>query len=109
MTTGLPPAQTLMPRYRVVRECFALKIKAIQWIPGAHVHQITPEDGRFAPFDAPPGFMAAFRPESGGYYVVHPEGSVSFQSAAAFEREATLVQGSDYLHAGYSGPDVAPV
>ena len=67
---------------------WALKIKFFDG------NKIEPEDERYAPFMAQPGWKDRFKGSSAdyGYYVVYEDGYASWSPSAAFESGYTLVK-----------------
>ena len=92
--------ETEMPRYVCHKEVWALKIKSIVFdfqlaklenreTDGSAT--ITPEDGRYAPFQVNHEYVRKHNPEPGGYYVVYKDGYKSFSPAKAFEEGYTII------------------
>ena len=97
-----------LPRYRCHKEVWALKIKAIEFrkpiiaglerllneqpaADGDNVGAIiTPEDPRYGPFPVSFKYVNRHEPKEGGYYVVYPDGYLSWSPAEAFESGYTL-------------------
>jgi len=83
-----------LPRYRCHKEVWALKIKSIEHLPNPEPGRcaaasygavLTPEDGRYAPFEVSDDYMMKHRPQAGGYYVLYQGGYQSYSPADAFE------------------------
>jgi len=74
------------PRYKSIKEVWALKIKAIDGL------KITPEEEGYAPFDVDEAYMEKHKPEVGGYYVVYKDGYKSWSPAKAFEEGYYLIK-----------------
>ena len=86
--------ETEMPKYRIHKEVWALKIKKIVFdhdlaneecreTDGSAI--ITPEDGRYSSFKVDSSYCSKHNPFVGGYYVVYKDGYKSFSPAEAFE------------------------
>jgi hypothetical protein len=103
-------ASVEMPRYTSHKKVWALKIKEIKqsvidpspFEGGSYT--ITPEDGRYAPFDVPRDYVERHFAEDGGYYVVYADGYKSYSPAKAFEEGYTPVDSESHHHA--KSPDL---
>lgn len=81
-----------LPRYRCHKEVWALKIAKIEHdVGGGAPATITPDDGRYAPFEVDAAYMHKHQPKVGGYYVVYRDGYKSFSPAEAFEEGYTRI------------------
>lgn len=88
---GVTSAQ--MPKYRCIKDVWALKIKSISFdeieqksiSEEEEVATITPEEEGFAQFRISFGYCNKHNPQKGGYYVVYKDGYKSFSPAKAFE------------------------
>jgi len=80
-----------MPRYKCVKEVWALKIAEIKQDGEGENREtdgsamITPADEGFAPFKVSAAYMNKHKPQVGGYYVRYKDGYESWSPAEAFE------------------------
>lgn len=93
-------AEIELPRYVCHKKVHALKIAKIENFierkglntdagrPGA---RITPENGRYSPFNVDAAYCQKHQPKAGGYYVVYEDGYKSWSPAEAFENGYTLI------------------
>jgi hypothetical protein len=77
--------QMEMPRYQSHKEVHALKINKVEGC------EITPADGRYAPFMVEPEMYLRYTPTAGDYYVVYADGYKSFSPGKAFEEGYTQI------------------
>ena len=93
-------AETEMPKYKCIKDVWALKIKSIVFdsdlasetgreTNGTAI--FTPEDNRYAPIELSAEFVHKHKPVEGGYYVVYKDGYKSFSPASAFEEGYILI------------------
>lgn len=90
-----------MPKYKCIKEVWALKIESIEFDSDIARKQdnretdgsavITPEDTRYAPFRVDRDYVTKHNPIAGGYYVVYKGGYKSFSPADAFEEGYILL------------------
>ena len=90
-----------MPKYKCIKDVWALKIKSIVFDSdlasetGRETNgtaTFTPEDDRYAPIELSAEFIHKHKPVAGGYYVVYKDGYQSFSPASAFEEGYILEQ-----------------
>ena len=90
-----------MPRYKCIKEVWALKIKSIVFDSDLAAQSgretdgsatFTPEDDCYAPIRLSAEFVHKHKPVEGGYYVVYKDGYKSFSPASAFEEGYILEQ-----------------
>jgi hypothetical protein len=90
-----------MPRYKCIKEVWALKIKSIVFDTDLASETgretdgsatFTPEDERYAPIKLSAEFVHKHKPVEGGYYVVYKDGYKSFSPVSAFEEGYILEQ-----------------
>lgn len=91
---------TEMPKYKCIKDVWALKIKSIVFDSDLASQTgretdgsatFTPEDDRFAPIKLSAEFVHKHKPVEGGYYVVYKDGYKSFSPASAFEEGYVLI------------------
>ena len=89
-----------MPKYKCIKDVWALKIKSIVFDSdlasetGRETNgtaTFTPEDDRYAPIKLSSEFVHKHKPVEGGYYVVYKDGYKSFSPASAFEEGYVLI------------------
>lgn len=89
-----------MPKYKCIKEVWALKIKSIVFdsdlareagrtTDGTAI--ITPEGCSYAPIKLDASYVDKHKPEAGGYYVIYKDGYKSFSPAKAFEEGYELI------------------
>lgn len=84
---------TSLPRWKCHKEVHAAKIRAIDkhGADGSGTLFLQLDDGAdpdrrsTTSIDVTPEWMARFKPEAGGYYVLYADGYASFSPAKAFE------------------------
>lgn len=69
-----------MPKYKCIKEVWALKIKGIS-LDG----ELAFEEELYSPILPTREWLDKHNPEVGGYYVVYKDGYISFSPAKAFE------------------------
>jgi hypothetical protein len=85
---------TEMPKYKCIKEVWALKIARIildsdlarfgnRGTDGSAI--LYPKNTLYAPFEVPADYVRKHDPQPGGYYVVYKGGYKSFSPAQAFE------------------------
>lgn len=76
-----------MPRYVSINYVTAIKIKSQEptELSYSAPWKLTPEEVGMQTIIVPYTFMAAYRPENGGYYVKSADGQASYMSAQSFE------------------------
>lgn len=89
-----------MPKYKCIKDVWALKIKSIVFDSDLASQEnretdgsatFTPEDDRYATIKLPAEFVHKHKPVEGGYYVVYKDGYKSFSPASAFEEGYVLI------------------
>lgn len=89
-----------MPKYKCIKEVWALKIKSIEYDSDIAKREdretdasaiITPEDSRYAPFKVDREYIRKHNPIAGGYYVLYEGGYKSFSPPEAFEKGYILI------------------
>lgn len=89
-----------MPKYKCIKEVWALKIKSIEFdsdiakkedreTDGSAI--ITPENTAYAPIKVNREYIEKHNPIEGGYYVVYKDGYKSFSPTKAFEEGYILI------------------
>ena len=90
-----------MPRYKCIKDVWALKIKSIVFDSDLAAQSgretdgsatFTPEDDCYAPIKLSAEYVHKHKPVEGGYYVVYKDGYKSFSPASAFEEGYVLIQ-----------------
>ena len=90
---------TEMPKYKCIKDVWALKIKSIVFDSDLANQEnretdgsatFTPEDDRYAPIKLSAEFVHKHKPVEGGYYVIYKDGYKSFSPASAFEEGYVL-------------------
>lgn len=80
-----------MPKYKCIKEVWALKIKSIVFnFDGTAT--FTPEDIRYSPIRLDAEYVQKHKPIESGYYVIYKDGYKSFSPASAFEDGYVLVE-----------------
>jgi hypothetical protein len=87
-----------LPLYQCHKKVRAAKIGSIAQhgqTGAASLDLVMPEGvgERFLSVDVTAEWMARFKPETGGYYVVYQDGYASFSPAKAFEEGYELLEG----------------
>ena len=89
-----------MPKYKCIKDVWALKIKSIVFDSDLASQTgretdgsatITPEEEYYAPFKVDSSYVRKHNPVAGGYYVVYKDGYKSFSPASAFEEGYVLI------------------
>lgn len=90
-----------MPRYKSLKEVWALKIELVQASAGDHPAEegeetdgggiLTPVNKIYAPMKVDAKYMKKHEPKAGGYYVQYKDGYESFSPAEPFEEGYTKV------------------
>lgn len=89
-----------MPKYKCIKDVWALKIKSIIFdsdladqsgreTDGSAI--ITPEEDGYGDFKVDYSYIRKHNPVAGGYYVVYKDGYKSFSPAQAFEEGYILI------------------
>ena len=93
-------AETEMPKYKCIKDVWALKIKSIVFDSDLAAQSgretdgsatFTPKDDCYAPIRLSAEFVHKHKPVEGGYYVVYKDGYQSFSPAVAFEEGYVLI------------------
>ncbi len=89
-----------MPKYKCIKDVWALKIKSIVFDSDLAAQSgretdgsatFTPEDDCYAPIRLSAEFVRKHKPVEGGYYVIYKDGYQSFSPAVAFEEGYVLI------------------
>ena len=92
---------TEMPKYKCIKDVWALKIKSIVFDSDLASQTgretdgsatITPEEEYYAPFKVDSSYVRKHNPIAGGYYVMYKDGYKSFSPATAFEEGYVLIK-----------------
>ena len=92
---------TEMPKYKCIKDVWALKIKSIVFDSDLASQTgretdgsatITLEEEYYAPFKVDSSYVRKHNPVAGGYYVVYKDGYKSFSPATAFEEGYVLIK-----------------
>lgn len=79
-----------MPKYKCIKDVWALKIKSII-TDGDGGATIIPEEPEYAPFKVSFEYISKHKPQVGGYYIVYKDGYKSFSPAKAFDEGYVLI------------------
>ncbi|MCF6120526.1 hypothetical protein L2449_27255 [Mesorhizobium muleiense] len=85
--------ESLVPLYKCHKQVRALKLTDIELNNDTGQVRLTPEDKRYAPFDAPPNWYARYGGSDAdtGYFVQYEDGFASWSPTKAFEDGYSLM------------------
>lgn len=81
--------QIEMPKYKCHKTVHALKIKGIYKDENGVYFE--PQEEQYGPVALDEFWIAKYKPEVGGYYVIYEDGYTSFSPAAAFEAGYSII------------------
>jgi hypothetical protein len=94
-----PDATVEMPRYRNVHtgaQVWALRVATLTSSPPYDKYRVYPEAYAYAPFAVAGSVVRAYGAQVGCYYILHQDGSKSFRTASAFNRDYRVDYESRY-------------
>jgi hypothetical protein len=86
-------AEVEMPRWQCHKIVHALQVETIllDAVDGLERHRVTFVDKRYAPLMITEDMFQKHKPGVGWYFVVYPDGYMSFSPAQSFEAGYTLI------------------
>lgn len=81
-----------MPRYRMSKDVYALKILSINKLAGTDERLVIPKDTRYKPFRISRKFFSTHRPYANGYIIRDRKGFMFFQPEKVFEKNSILMK-----------------